>query len=1243
MAQNPGNDAELRLGIFGGQVTNVDPTSLPSGVSPDCPNMSFLPGSTFSRPCFSKLFATPLGSVTVTYLKSYIDNQKIVRNLILDSAGNLWIQNVTTGALPTIITTTTPGSYAKSSTCFGREYIAFNNTLHGSDIPLQLSFDASGAAQLDRVTQDGPGAPPSVSNLIIPATAIAASGSPIVLTITEVDPENADPDSGFFTSINVYTATALTGLDVGQSVVISGTSTAFDGAWGPITAIFPGSPALIQVAAYIPAGTAFWTGSASMTIQQGALQRQSNVVTGNTTTAHQLQPGYQVQITNALAQTIGSGVSSIVINNGNLAGIATVTVGLAAGQTNHGLVPGLKVSITGVKPVTVGTSITSVTRVGQVVTVLMSASTGLAPGAIVTLSGVATTSFNTTARVATVSTTTNTGDTFTFPQVDIDATDSGGGTVKINWPIPDTPTPSLFEVVAAPTSTTFQVAVNYADGTWTTGAVTLAWNGTFFVQTVPDSITFTYLSNGPDGSASPVSGAISVTPYGQATPGEHQVQVFFIDRQGGTTRPSPPVKFVANGGQYIRLANIPIGPPNIVARAIAFTGAYGAYFFYIPAPPQINGQLVGTATQINDNTSTSAVFDFADPTLFAALGISIEGNNLANQVILDGSLGFGFYGSRLIAYGQRNTIQNLLNMGFDGGYLVVNSGAATLGQNYTIVSVGTTNWVSIGAASNTVGIIFTATGPAIGTGTAAWNFPLGWNGGGTGALVAGHYGTGWRTSATILSQSMYQEYTGAPIANANDRYRFRTWIGSAGTVQITIVSVSASFVSFVNLTSTGAGFYEGNFNLPMPSTIPSDITLGITGSGVVVDEMAIIFQETPYLNTLFGSYINNPTGFDGVSGVFGPVEDTHQPLDLFVNRGNLHILTQDPQGRLHQTFQGIGEPSTWVVDEIAANCGTVSAFACAVSQADDATETGGKQWASWYSFSGFLIYGGEQPDKISQELQRPPGVTFAGAPSDLSNINPEAYLTVWAMNDPQQQIIYLGIPLEDSTAPNTVYAMNYIGLDSAAAIATADPIRRTSNSRFVASEVARKWSPWSRPINRGALLYGADGTFRTVFAAGNGLTPNSSSVGAHGNIYELDPNLYTDDDYGLVVPYYVTYPFPDAESEQAFQLGSGMKTISYVQSFFSGVGNMVMSLYYGTLGFPWSLDSGNYLMTQAPQWNAEWGAGQCTGQRFFVKLASSPNAAGDTPSPTTDNAFSVSDLILAIRKNMRMLVRGKFP
>jgi len=50
--------------------------------------------------------------------------------------------------------------------------------------------------------------------------------------------------------------------------------------------------------------------------------------------------------------------------------------------------------------------------------------------------------------------------------------------------------------------------------------------------------------------------------------------------------------------------------------------------------------------------------------------------------------------------------------------ITATAGSFLTGISYTIVSVGTTDFTTIGAVSNTVGLIFTATGPGTGTGTA---------------------------------------------------------------------------------------------------------------------------------------------------------------------------------------------------------------------------------------------------------------------------------------------------------------------------------------------------------------------------------------------------------------------------------------------------------------------------------------------------------------------------------------------
>jgi len=50
----------------------------------------------------------------------------------------------------------------------------------------------------------------------------------------------------------------------------------------------------------------------------------------------------------------------------------------------------------------------------------------------------------------------------------------------------------------------------------------------------------------------------------------------------------------------------------------------------------------------------------------------------------------------------------------------ITAGGFTIGVSYTIVTLGTTDFTQIGAVSNTVGVVFTATGSGTGTGTAKY-------------------------------------------------------------------------------------------------------------------------------------------------------------------------------------------------------------------------------------------------------------------------------------------------------------------------------------------------------------------------------------------------------------------------------------------------------------------------------------------------------------------------------------------
>ncbi len=96
--------------------------------------------------------------------------------------------------------------------------------------------------------------------------------------------------------------------------------------------------------------------------------------------------------------------------------------------------------------------------------------------------------------------------------------------------------------------------------------------------------------------------------------------VMYLTRSGYLTAPQSPFSWNAAGGHRVAVSNLPIGPEQVVARVLAFTVAGGSNagpYFAIGSTQTIQ-TVEETSTWVNDNTSTSAVFDFDDTFLSAS-------------------------------------------------------------------------------------------------------------------------------------------------------------------------------------------------------------------------------------------------------------------------------------------------------------------------------------------------------------------------------------------------------------------------------------------------------------------------------------------------------------------------------------------------------------------------------------------------------------------------------------------------
>lgn len=815
----------------------------------------------------------------------------------------------------------------------------------------------------------------------------------------------------------------------------------------------------------------------------------------------------------------------------------------------------------------------SLSRTSNVVTGNTAAAHGFYPGLLITITGIPNAiiggGISAIARVnnvVTVTTATPTGLT-------------AGCTVQVNG-VTDTTLNGTFVIDSVIDPLNFNYAQEADDASDSSGNVYDIWMGKFYVTSTPTTTSFTYKQTGPNNQTETIGIA---TPTGQIAAGQRNCVLIFETRQGYVTAPSPPLTIYADGSKHLLITNIPFGPANVISRILAFTEVNGGSYFYIPVPASVAGQQVSTSTVIPDNTATSILVDFSDDTLAGAISIDTAGNNLFAQVVLGPCLNVTSYASRMFWWGEYNKVQNFYNMGFEGGYNVLTA-------------------------------------------------PLGWTVAGTGGLLvtSGDFGEAWKITQSgsdtgEIRQTCYSDPYGARILLDDTSYTFRLWLkasklNQSGNVVCKIYDPASSVVfstATIALTtaSTVGGFLQADFNAKTPLAMPVTTLMSIyadsldMGDSVILDEMEIIYTDRPYRDNLMRvSYVSNPEAFDGITGVLGPQNDESPLRCTFEIRDQLYILSAD---RLHTTKDLTSEPSSWTVQEVADRCGSISAFAC----------DQGEDWAVWCTQSGLRIFEGQQPYKISQEIQ-----------TKWNLLNTEVQHKAWLTNDSNSRRIYIGMPTNSATAPDKLYVLDYRELDTASQISTAGSLRISFTGRMISSDLSRKWTIWDRPLNCGAVLIRFTNEYTFCVGAGNGQSLGLGS--GHGNAYSLDETKYTDDDYGRIYPYYTTYFFVNHDQEQQIGVGSHRKLFGYLTAFLSGVGAMTITPLADSLENAWP-STPAIPMTLAPTYDFSVGLNVAS-DRCAFRLEPSPNAN------TTDVYFNTGKLIISMKQDPISPVAGYF-
>ncbi|HWV98952.1 MAG TPA: hypothetical protein VNZ64_04585, partial [Candidatus Acidoferrum sp.] len=716
--------------------------------------------------------------------------------------------------------------------------------------------------------------------------------------------------------------------------------------------------------------------------------------------------------------------------------------------------------------VTIAAGPNGATENGFLVTITTTSAHGLSAGQSVTISGVGVASYNGTFPVVSAPTTTQ----FTYIAGASGLAASGGGTAASAT--------ATIQTTAAHGFVVGQLVT-------TTGIVVAGYNGTFPITGVPDSTHFTFTA-ATGGLAA--SGGGTAAAAGNIANGVHQVCVIFQTRQGYLTQPSPATSWTASGGKRAVVTNIPTGPSNIVGRILCFTGAGGASFFYTGS----GTTLFSSNMVISDNTTASITVDFSDAILLAGTNV----DNLFKLVELSDCAGVLDYSERLFWWGERNKMNNWVNLGFDGGFTGPSLPHYPLGwapdSVYAPGGTDEENFVVWGAAYSIVG-------------------------------------NGTTSTRGLMTQGAVQDALGAQRIQTNTDYTVRarcarnTILGQ-GTLHVHLFSASGGInTNGLQLTAaqltTSYVEYTAELTAPL-TTIPSDLVLRVYADGTptqngqfYIDCIEIFPTAQPVNASLVrASRAEDPESYDGIDGLLSVAENNGQAIRAafklrerlyFVKEHSLHVTQDD----------GTNEPSLWSIAEVSRKLGTPSVRGVGI----------GEDWVVIAHRTGLYIFSGGEPIKISQEVQ-----------PTWNQINWQYGHTLWVTVDTKERRIFVGVPLGSATSPNKILMLDYRDLDSSEDISGRPPINITFTGRKTATDKTRKWSPWTIAANSCALIERTDGT--AIVAMGGGM-PGVGGGGATGKIYQLNAAQLSDD--GTAIPsYYTTHYFPERPVEQSLNLGA---------------------------------------------------------------------------------------------------------
>jgi hypothetical protein len=256
---------------------------------------------------------------------------------------------------------------------------------------------------------------------------------------------------------------------------------------------------------------------------------------------------------------------------------------------------------------------------------------------------------------------------------------------------------------------------------------------------------------------------------------------------------------------------------SVTVTATTQTTVNGTYTI-ISVPTSTTFTYAKTASNISPIADTGSVVSSSNIKMSAASGTLSVSN---------GGTGVSTLKANNLLVGNGTSSPSVIPAGTTGNVLTsstastVTAGSFAVGTEYTILTVGTTDYTLIGAASNTVGVVFTATGVGTGDGTATTNTWV------SSAPAQNGLGQG-QTWQDVLSSRNATVVTAGSFVIGNIYT-----IVAVGTTNFTLIGASANTVGVV-FTATGAGSGTGTARNTYKNTTGKPIVVNVVsdqGSG----------------------------------------------------------------------------------------------------------------------------------------------------------------------------------------------------------------------------------------------------------------------------------------------------------------------------------------------------------------------------------------------------------------------------